>query len=241
MAVGRHIAMACATLGVFAVPLFAQPDRPLGGASPPAAPQRAVGRTPPVGPADLADWAGRTLLPLLLVVGLIILAAAAFRKLSGMGGGLGAALGPAGRAPSGLLSVLARYPLCGGQTLVLLRIDRRVLLIAQTAGSVFRGRPGSMRTLCEISDPEEVATILQRAEDEQGESMAARFRSLLGRYERQHEPFEAPQTLECSPDARRVDAWDASAAAPERLDAVTSLRSRLRTLREVELGRGGSP
>ncbi len=84
-------------------------------------------------------------------------------------------IGPGGRAPSGLLEVLGRFPVSRGCTLVLLKLDRRVLLVSQTAS-----RQGSgMTTLCEITDPEEVAAILVKARDEEDESQARKFEAML--------------------------------------------------------------
>ena len=68
------------------------------------------------------------------------------------------ALGPAGRAPSGVLEVLGRYPAGRGTLLILLRLDRRVLLVAQSGGRTGTG----MTTLCEIDDPASVASLLAK-------------------------------------------------------------------------------
>ncbi|MCE7974881.1 MAG: hypothetical protein DYG92_11270 [Leptolyngbya sp. PLA1] len=100
------------------------------------------------------------------------------------GGGLLAALGPGGRAPSGVLEVLGRFPAGRGTTLVLLKLDRRVLLLCQTHG---RGN-GGMSTLCEVTDPDEVAGILLRTRDEAGETIATRFREHLEREGAEPEP-----------------------------------------------------
>lgn len=97
------------------------------------------------------------------------------RKMARRWGGLMGSIGPGGRAPSGLLEVLGRFPVSRGCTLVLLKLDRRVLLVSQTAS-----RQGSgMTTLCEITDPEEVAAILIKARDEEDESQARKFEAML--------------------------------------------------------------
>lgn len=97
------------------------------------------------------------------------------RKVARRWGGLMASIGPGGRAPSGLLEVLGRFPVSRGCTLVLLKLDRRVLLVSQSASRHGAG----MNTLCEITDPEEVAAILVKARDEEDESQARRFEAML--------------------------------------------------------------
>ena len=84
---------------------------------------------------------------------------------------------------SGVLSVLGRYPVARGTTLVLFRLDRRVLLVSQTklTGLSRFGSTTTMQTLCEITDPAEVASILAKTGDASGPSasIAARFEAEL--------------------------------------------------------------
>lgn len=128
------------------------------------------------------------------------------------GGGLLAALGPGGRAPSGVLEVLGRFPAGRGTTLVLLKLDRRVLLVCQTHG---RGNAG-MSTLCEVTDPDEVASLLLRTRDEAGETIATRFREHLERAGAEPEgPGNEPPGRQ--PRADR--------------EGVSALRGRLETMR----------
>ena len=88
-----------------------------------------------------------------------------------------------GRAPAGVLEVLGRYPVARGATLVLLRVDRRVLLLSQASGGRF-GLSTSFSTLCEMDDADDVASILTKTRDDAGESMSKRFQSLLERFDR---------------------------------------------------------
>lgn len=113
------------------------------------------------------------------VVAVIVVLGLVVRRFSKGRGGLLGDLGPGGRAPAGVLEVLGRYPIGRGSTLVLLKLDRRVLLTCQSHGRKQSG-PG-MTTLCELSDPDEVASLLVKAREEEGESMARRFQSLLSR------------------------------------------------------------
>jgi len=200
----------------------------------------------PIAPAETSEsttttaggWAVRTALALAAVIGLILLCKMAFLKLARQGGGtLSAQLGAGGRAPSGLLSVLARYPVAKGSTLVLLRLDRRVLLLSQT-GQGFT-------TLAEIDDPEEVAALIMRAEDEEGASLTRRFRTMLSQAEsdpglvgeREYEidpvvPM-TPRTATARFHEIAMQQSPASVTDDEHADAVGSLRDRLRSMREV--------
>jgi flagellar biogenesis protein FliO len=143
--------------------------RPLGGA--------VGGSLPPGAAATSSDWRwAQTLATLAGVIALILTTRAVFQRLGRRSGGLAASLGPAGRAPSGLLEVLARFPVSRGLTLVLLRMDRRVLLLSQSASG--------FRTLADVSDPDEVASLLIKSRDDEGATSAARFNDLLRQMER---------------------------------------------------------
>lgn len=142
----------------------------------------------PLGPAPLVQEDGSPsasadrgvlggmILPLAGVLAMIAACGYAFRVASAKSGGLMGAMGAGGRAPSGVLSVLGRYPVSRGSTLVLLKVDRRVLLISQSSSRT--GGVG-MQTLCEITDPEEVASILVKTRDEEEASKAKTFEKIL--------------------------------------------------------------
>lgn len=140
-------------------------------------------------PRAMAWSALRVVVSLGVVIVLILLLAAGLRRAARAQGGLASAAGPGGRAPSGVLEVLGRYPLGMGRTLILLKMDRRVLLLSQTTGGRVRGG-GSITTLCEVTDPEEVASLLVQTRDADGESISERFRSMLGRFDRESEAAE---------------------------------------------------
>lgn len=112
---------------------------------------------------------------LALVLALIFGARAVVKRAAGRAGLLGQ-LGAGGRAPSGILEVLGRYPVARGQTLVLLRMDRRALLLSQSSAG--------FSLLAQVDDPDEVASLLVQARDAEGDSMAERFRGLLRSMER---------------------------------------------------------
>jgi flagellar biogenesis protein FliO len=150
-------------------------SRPLG-----AAPARAAAATEPAGEAEpsfLADHpVVRTLGALALVVSIIFALRSLVQTASRRAGGVAGALGPGGRAPSGVLSVLGRYPVGKGQTLVLLQLDRRVLLLSQSSGG--------FQTLAELTDADEVASVVRKTADDEGVSLSKRFSSMLRTFER---------------------------------------------------------
>lgn len=113
---------------------------------------------------------------LLLILGLSQL----FKRLARSQGGLAGQLGAGGSAPTGILEVIGRYPIGTGMTMVVLKFDRRVLLVASgAAGRGKHGRGATMQTLCELDDPEDVASVLLKARNASGESIARSFERAL--------------------------------------------------------------
>lgn len=131
----------------------------------------------------------RTLGALVGVIGVMLVLFMGFRRLSARRGGLIASLGAAGRAPSGVIEVLARYPIARTQRIVVLRIGSRVVVCCQSSAG--RAANAGMTTLTELTDPEEVASLLRTVRDIDGRSNAAAFRSALKDAE-----FD-PATAEC--------------------------------------------
>lgn len=199
---GRRIAatlasVACASLAAAREPAQApvtgpdaHPDRPGSGL------HRSIESRPLGAPATAPDQAGdgerrnsrerasttgaaRTAWALAGVLAVIAAVGTGVRVWARRVGGFGAAMGPGGRSPAGVLEILGRYPAGRGSTLVLLKLDRRVLLLAQGVG---RGG-GGFTTLCEVTDAEDVASILVKTRDAEGDSLASRFRSLLTRFD----------------------------------------------------------
>lgn len=117
----------------------------------------------------------RTGLALGGVIGLVLLTRIALVRLSKRSGSLALSIGGGGRAPSGVLEVLGRYPVARGQTLVLLRMDRRILLLSQSSAGC--------STLAEVTDADEVASLLLKTRDEEGATNATRFNELLHQME----------------------------------------------------------
>lgn len=120
---------------------------------------------------------------LAIVVGLILMLRVCLRKSGGF-------LTSGGR-PSGIVEILAKYPVGRGQSIVLLKVSRRVLLLHQTGSS--------MTTLSELTDPNEVAGLLSRMESGSTERDAERFRRTLTQFMAEHEPQQ-----DALPRARRA-------------------------------------
>jgi flagellar biosynthetic protein FliP len=102
-----------------------------------------------------------------VVIGLLLLLRLTVRRMGGLAGG--------GR-PSGVVEVLARYPIARAQQLVLLQLSGRIVLLHQS-------RAG-MTTLSEVTDPDEVASLLAKVESGQrrrGGASEDEFARTLGR------------------------------------------------------------
>jgi len=196
----------------------------LGPATPaPAAETRESAALGAGEPRADSGWT-RTILALAGVLGVILAAGVGLRRFARSGPTLAVALGPGGPSPSGVLEVLGRYPVGRGQSLVLLKVDRRVLLLSQSHGG--RGGGGGFRTLCAFDDAEDVASLLVKSRDAADESMSARFTSMLRRFDAAH----------VEPDADVP--WPAPGQASGQ-SAVEALRRRVAELRGA--GLGGTP
>ncbi|MBX3322823.1 MAG: flagellar biosynthetic protein FliO [Phycisphaeraceae bacterium] len=181
----------------------------------------------------------RTLASLVVVVGLAYIGALVWKRIATRRGGLMAALGAAGRAPSGVLEILARYPVARTQRLVLLRVGRRVLLVCQS--SSVRSGSGAMVTLAEISDPDEVATILRAVRQSDGESSVSAFKAAMVELDQQAPVQPAESELRfTTAEGDSVEWRDERIQIPTRSasedvepdPAIGRLRARLAAMRE---------
>ncbi|MFN0010172.1 MAG: hypothetical protein ACKVS8_00860 [Phycisphaerales bacterium] len=191
-------------------------------------------------------------LPLGVVVGLVLICAAVLRRVASRSGGLCAALAT-GAAPAGVVEVLGRYPVSRGQALVLLRVDRRVLLLSHAAGA--RQGAASFTTLSEFSDHDDVASILAKVNDAEPPKAGAwgSAKTANARFHAALKLFEGPAPAEPSHEAERaigrrvvgddhgdrLSVWDEHAAglppaiAPPRetADPASGVHARLAALR----------
>ena len=116
----------------------------------------------------------RVLGALAVVVGLLLMIRTILRRTG--------SLLPRGDRPSGVVEILARYPIARGQQLILLKLARRILLLHQ-AGS-------SMTALTEMTEPDEVASLLARMEAGAGERSVAKFRTALNEFVADHHAIQ---------------------------------------------------
>jgi hypothetical protein len=173
-----------------------------------------------------------TALPLSAVIALIFGVSAVVRRTMRHNGGLMSQLGAGGRAPSGVLEVLGRYPVSRGLTLVVLKLDRRVLLVNQTAGRGFAGVGAGMSTLTEITDPDEVASIVSKMRDRAGESISRKFHATLVR-----EDADAARSL----SSVETSSHDEIMTKPASIrDGSRALRAKLAAARGTPI-EGGTP
>ena len=169
----------------------------------------------------------RTTVALAGVLSLILVLAAISKRLMKSNPNFAAAFGAGARSPAGILDVLGRYPIGRGQTLVLLKLDRRILLIGQT-GPRLRSGAGSMVTLTEVNDPEDVASILLKVQEAEGDTTADRFRSVLERFDARHSPdgdgvedvAAGDRNIHVTPDGDRAELWDDHVCPPEHVSSV---------------------
>lgn len=226
---GRAAILAAAVLALVHATALAQdvsaaPAGPGSAESRPLGTARARTPAPETRPADGPGTGSsvlRTVMSLGSVVALLVGGAWVVKRLARSSGSLLAAAGPGGKAPSGILEVLGRYPISRGTTLILLRVDRRVLVVAHSTGGARGGAAAT--TLCELTSPDDVASILTKVRDHDGESLARRFTETLGVAERAAGaalagattdrspgpgPVSARRRQQVSPAGDRLELWD---------------------------------
>ena len=128
----------------------------------------AVGATTTTRPAKAKPAAGglelrRVAIALAVVLGVIFLLRWAGRRFF---------LSPGGVRTSRAVQVLSRSPLSPRQNVVLLQVGRRVIVAADCGGQ--------LSALCQITDPDEVASLVgQLADDRNGGAAGASFGSVF--------------------------------------------------------------
>jgi len=154
------------------------PAKPIGQ---PATRSVLIGpREPAPGSASAKGGYLQTIIALLGVVLLILGLGQVYKRLARSQGGLVGQLGAGGIAPSGIIEVVGRYPISKGMTLVVLKFDRRILLLAHATPTKSKGGQGaSMQVLSELTDAEDIASILLKARSASGDSIAQSFERTL--------------------------------------------------------------
>ncbi len=169
-------------------------------------------------PSWFTSTTGRTIAALAVVIVLAFVARLVVNRLVSRAGGLAGQFGPGGRAPSGVLEVLGRYPVSRGHTLVLLRMDRRVLLLGQSAAG--------FTTLAQATDPDEVASLLIKTRDDEDASISSRFTSILRQVETDPAVLTDDADSRVAEEPWAADDLSGEPAAPAN-GAIADLRRRL--------------
>lgn len=134
----------------------------------------------------------RTVGALAGVVGLILLAGWGYRAAAG--GGLG--LASKNRRP-GLIEIVSKTSLSAKQSLCLVRIGPRMVLIGQS--------PDTLRTLDVIADPDVVARLAGEAVRKSPGGCDAQFRACLEGEARRYPDEGEPELSAVTPEDRRID------------------------------------
>lgn len=193
-----------------AIPVDLSP-RPLGTSR--TSPVTSKGAAASASAWDFLNPVTRTAASLAVVLVLIGGLAMLVRRLSKPGSPFAAAIG-SNRSPAGIIEVLGRYPLSRGHALVLLKIERRVLLVSHPVPRL-RSPAGQVSVLAQFDDPEDVASILLKAQDAEGASTAEKFRELLSKFDTQHDdgvqevqPLATHRRATNSAEGDRVELWE---------------------------------
>lgn len=157
-----------------------------------------VGRAEPAG-----GWILSTFAALGVVIGLILAARWAYTK---MGGKVVARSSPA-------VEVLSRTTVAPKNHVLLLRVGQRVLVVGDSGSG--------LRTLANLDDPEEVASVLQSVTSQQPTSVTKSFSGLVARFNGEYE--DKSRLAEEGGD-------DSEAALDRTRDALSGLKSRLKSL-----------
>jgi flagellar biogenesis protein FliO len=115
----------------------------------------------------------RIFVALLAVIGLILLLRAVYRRVSGVAGAHG------GR----LVTVLSRSFISPKQQVLVLEVGNRLLVVGDSGGH--------MNSLCEITDPDEIATLIGRSKSAAAMRASGAFASV---FRRESESFEQSVT-----------------------------------------------
>lgn len=159
-------------------------------------------------PADLS-WVLNTLTALGVVVGVILLARVGLTRLSRRG---------KNGSNSSVMEVLSRVNLAPRSQVLLIRLGQRVLVVGDSSGG--------LRTLADISDPQEIAALLAGVAAGRPNSISQGFSQLFNR-------FNSDYTGRARRDEEGGDG--AERYVDRARDQVSGLISRVRTM----TGRGG--
>ncbi len=148
-------------------------------------------------------WALSTLAALGVVIGLIFGARWLYTK---MGGAVVA-------RPSLVVEVLSRTPVAPKNHVLLLRVGQRVLIVGDSSSG--------LNTLADVTDPEEVASLLQSVSSHSERSVSKSFSAMVGRFNGDYD----------ADDRLALEGGDSSEVHLDRTrNSLSGLSSKLRTL-----------
>lgn len=156
----------------------------------------------------------RIIIALASVIGLILLMRAFYRRVSGAAGSRG----------SKLVTVLSRSFISPKQQVLVLEIGKRLLVVGDSGGH--------MNSLCEITDPDEIATLIGRSRSASSAKGSNAFASV---FKRANESFDEPIAAEVATDREALDP-DESVSAAEiggLLDKVRLLQQQFNENKQV--------
>jgi flagellar biogenesis protein FliO len=155
-----------------------------------------------------SSWVMNTLTALGIVISLVLLARWAYTRFGGR----------VAVRSSPVIEVLSRTSVAPRNHVLLLRVGSRVLVVSDS--------PGGMRTLADLNDPQEVASLIGAVAAARDNSLSRNFTRMLHSFNVQH-------------DERRADldgGDDEEFTADRARNSISSLLSRVRLLS----GRGGA-
>lgn len=120
-----------------------------------------------------SDWILQTLGALGLVIGLILAARVVLRRWAGPGAAVGG---------SPVVEVLARTSVGARQSVLLLRLGKRILIVGQSSAG--------LSPLASVDDPDEVADILTALTRSKPQSISQGFSSLMQRLNRDYDKHD---------------------------------------------------
>jgi flagellar biogenesis protein FliO len=115
--------------------------------------------------------------------------------------------GRAGAGAVGAVQVLSRTVVSPRQHLMLVRVGRRLVVVANTGAH--------MNSICEISDPQEVAELIGRVEEEKGGSLSGTFWTLYSREKQQYDQAASSDEVAATADALDADDGELSETREE--------------------------
>jgi flagellar biogenesis protein FliO len=170
--------------------------------------------SPDAKPASTFDWQ-RLVMAMGIVIGLIlVLKYVAGRMFPGMAASKG----------TRVVRVLTRSPIAPKQSVMLLQVGRRVIVVGDSAGQ--------LAPLAQIDDADEVASLLGQVETmEVPTTVRKPFAALFGRAQREFEPVAADLPVEMDETEPVQTAEGIETAQTEISGLIDRMRTLTRTLR----------